>query len=140
VRRLGPNLLRGLTIAVFVVAALLALRLGLDDGKPTPETVEKPPGGYTVRDIITYQPTGTVAVRGYFFDGGGTGARLCDRRRPSKPPFCLGPFLDLTGVDESRLPLKHGKSLNQPLRWVEEPVTLYGTVLGTAMTVTDVAR
>jgi hypothetical protein len=140
-RRHLPQVVRIATVLVFIAVALLVVRLvGETRKSKDPEVAEPTAAAASVSDVIANAQTAdVVAVRGFVFDGGGTGPRLCARRKPTTPPLCLGPFLDLSGLPPG-LPFRNGRALGRPIRWVDQPVTLYGHVTGTAMAVTDVAR
>ena len=135
------RLLRAATIAVFVAAAIAALGLvrasrehnGVDQIKPDPSAID-------VQRAVTLHAQGDVAVRGFLFDYPGIGTRLCYKRRQGSPPFCSGTFVDLYGAKLDGLPFKQGKVRTVRVRWVEQPVTVYGSLLGTALTVSQLSR
>ena len=139
-----PHILRAATFAVFALAIALVIRLAFvgGDSSDKPEVAELAGGAVSVPEAISgrHAADKTLAVRGFLFDGGGTGVRLCPRRKPTKPPVCLGPYLDVYGLDLHGLPLKSGKAFGRTLRWLDDPVTVYGKVLGTALTADSVSR
>ncbi len=137
--RRTANLLRIGTIAGAVIAAWLLYRLFTPDA-PT-QTPEPRAGETSVAIAINVAATEPLAVRGYVFQGpGGLGLRLCQGRQRGDPPNCLGPFLDLDGVNETSFSLRPGRIDGNPMQWSEEPVTLVGPVVGTRMTVQQVLR
>ena len=128
-----------LTILVFVAAGVLFVRLF----NPPPQAKEAEPreGELDVADAISVAGTKPLAVRGYVFKGpGGLGLRLCDGRQPGSPPRCLGPFVDLYRVDEGSFGLKTGKTDAGTVQWVDDPLTIRGTIVGTARTVSEVLQ
>jgi hypothetical protein len=139
-----PHIMRIATIAVFAVAIVMVIRLAFvgDDSSKEPEVAEPVAGSVTVADAISggHKADATLAVRGFLFEGGGTGVRLCPRRKPTKPPVCLGPYLDVYELDVHGLPFKSGTFLGRRVRWLDQPVTVYGKVLGTALTADSVSR
>lgn len=137
--RTAANLVRVLTIGVFVVVAVLVVRL-FNPGDP--ESVQAPRAGeLAVANAINGAETGPVVVRGHVFDGpGGLGLRICQGRRNTSPPLCLGPFLDLDGVNEGSFSFQRGDTDDGEVRWVEEPLALRGTINGTRIAVSEVLR
>lgn len=134
--RVFANALRLATIAVFVAVGVLAIRTL----HPSPrERPAKPrPSEYDVATAIN-GPAAEVAVRGFVFDGpGGQGLRLCQGLRNSTPPSCIGPYLDLDGVDAGNFSFRFGRTKVGPVRWVEEPVAIRGSVEGTKFRVSVV--
>lgn len=137
--RTVANLVRALTVAVFVAVAVLAVRVF--DPKD-PESVPTPKAGeLAVANAINGAETGPVVVRGHVFDGpGGLGLRLCHGRRNTSPPLCLGPFLDLDGVNAGSFSFERGDTDDGEVRWVQEPLALRGTIDGTRLAVSEVLR
>lgn len=128
--------LRVLTAVVFVVVAVVAVRTF----SPKEErSIAEPRGGeLQVRDAIN-GPPGVVVVRGHVFSGpGGLGLRLCHGRESTSPPACLGPYVDLDGVNEGSFSFESGQAPGGRVRWVEDPLALRGTIEGTRMRVTEV--
>jgi hypothetical protein len=78
-----------------------------------------------------------ISVRGYVFNSP-YGLRLCKGKRSSSPPSCVGPWLDLTGVDRGSFNLKSARVGGQTVLWLDEPVSLRGQVDGPHMTVEQV--
>lgn len=137
------RVLRVLTIAVFVGVLVAAGNLAYRAFAPgEPESVATPAGGeLNVADAIDGPETGVLVVRGHVFDGpGGLGLRLCHGRQNTSPPLCLGPFLDLDGVNEGSFSFEEETTDEGEVRWVEEPLALRGTIEGTRMNVTEVLR
>lgn len=134
------NLLRVATIIVFIAfVALVATRVF---GRPDPQTVAEPqPGELNVANSINRASLEPVVVRGHVFIGpGGLGLRLCHGRQNTDPPLCLGPFLDLDGVNEGSFSFEAAKADAGTVKWVPEPLALRGTVDGTRMAVSEVLR
>lgn len=139
----AARLLRAVTIAVFVAVLVAAGALAYRTFTPgEPESVPAPAGDeLNVADAINRSDTGAVVVRGHVFDGpGGLGLRLCHGRQNTSPPLCLGPFLDLDGVNEGSFSFEEGETDDGEVRWVEEPLALRGTIEGTRMNVTVVLQ
>lgn len=132
------RILRALTVVVFGAVVVLGFRTL----NPPPErSIAEVRGGELNVSAAINGPAGVVTVRGYVFSGpGGSGLRLCQGREASSPPECLGPFLDLDGVNEGSFSLEAKQTGDGDARWVEEPIALRGTVLGTRMTVTEILR
>ena len=142
-RRPVAHALRIATVVVFTAVALLGVFLLVRGSDPPkkPEIASSTAGAMSVNDAVNFQQsTDPVSVRGYLFDGGGTGTRLCYRRIPSKPPMCKGPYLDLRGVDKRSMTFRTGKSLGRPVRWVDAPVVVFGHLDGTGMDVQEISR
>lgn len=135
----NSRILRALTILVFVIAGVLFIRLVLP---PEGDVEAKPqPGEFDVADAIAVAGQRPLAVRGYVFKGpGGLGLRLCDGKQAGSPPLCRGPFLDLYQVNEGFFGMKSGKTDDGEVKWVPEPLTIRGTIVGTAMTVSEVLQ
>ena len=133
------RLLRAVTILVFVAAGVLFFRLVV----PRDEFVEVKPrqGELDVADAINVAGSRPLAVRGYVFKGpGGLGLRLCDGKQHGDPPRCLGPFVDLYRVDEGSFGMKSKRTDEGEIKWVPDPLTIRGTIVGTAMTVSEVLQ
>lgn len=137
--RRTANVIRALTLILAVVAVALLVRM-LRPGDPT--TTPDPRAGETAVDqAIAIAGREPLIVRGYVFDGpGGLGLRLCNGRQNGSPPRCLGPFIDLDGVNQGSFALEEGETDDGPVRWTEEPLALRGVLLGTRMRVTEVLR
>lgn len=141
----GARLLRALTIAVFVAVLVVAGTLAYRTLTPgEPQSVATPAADeLNVAEAINGPDTGVVIVRGHVFDGpGGLGLRLCHGRQNTSPPLCLGPFLDLDGVNEGSFSFEEAKlDDGGEVRWVEEPMALRGTVHdGTRLQVGQILR
>lgn len=138
----GAQVLRIVTVAVFAAVAVLAVRLVLRAGDAEPTTVAEPRQGELAVDLaIARAPTQPVIVRGYVFDGpGGLGLRLCNGRQNLSPPLCLGPYLDLDGVNEGSFSLETGQAEAGRVRWVDGPLSLRGSIVGTRMTVAQILQ
>ena len=131
------NIVRVATLVMFAIAAVLALRI-LNPGEPT-STPEPKASELQVDRAIAVAGREPLTVRGYVFDGpGGFGLRLCNGRENTSPPRCLGPFLDLDGVNDGSFTLRSGTTDDGPVRWTEAPLALRGTILGTRMRVTQI--
>lgn len=137
--RRTANLVRVATVVMFAVAAVLAYRI-LNPGDPT-STPKASGAELQVDRAIAVAGREPLTVRGYVFDGpGGFGLRLCNGRENTSPPRCLGPFLDLDGVNEGSFALRSGETKDGEVRWTEDPLALRGTILGTRMTVSQIYR
>jgi hypothetical protein len=134
------NLLRIATILVFfAVLALAANRLSRPGDPYT--VVEPQRGEFNVANSINRASSDPIVVRGHVFIGpGGLGLRICHGRQNTDPPLCLGPFLDLDGVNEGSFSFESAKADAGTVRWVPEPLALRGTVVGTRMEVSQVLR
>lgn len=132
------NLLRLATIVVFVAFfVLLALRVFRPGEAVT--VAEPKPGELNVVNSINRASMEPVVVRGQVFIGpGGLGLRICNGRQNTDPPLCLGPFLDLDGVNEGSFSFKSAKADAGTVKWVPEPLALRGTIDGTRMAVSEV--
>jgi hypothetical protein len=134
------NVLRVLTAVVFVAVAILAVR-AFTPAEPT--TIPKLRAGETAVDqAISIAGTRPLIVRGHVFDGpGGLGLRLCNGRKNTATPGCLGPFLDLDGVNEGSFRLESGTTPEHlRVRWSPGDVALRGTIVGTRMRVTEILK
>ena len=137
-RRTG-QVVRALTIAVFVVAGVLFVRLVMPSDRD--KQAEPRQGELDVADAISVAGQRPLAVRVYVFKGpGGLGLRLCDGKQAGSPPRCLGPFLDLYRIDEGSFALRSGTTDAGEVQWVDDPLTIRGTIIGTAMTVSEVLQ
>lgn len=137
-RLFGPRALRLATIAVFVAVAVVAWVQFKPDH---PRRFKLNKGELTVAKAIDTAGADPVAVRGFLFNDADFGLRLCNGFVSSKPPSCIGPFVDLYGVDEGSFSLKSGRDkAGRKVLWVDEPVAVYGTVVGTAMRVQSVLQ
>jgi hypothetical protein len=80
-----------------------------------------------------------ITLRGWVFNDpalGPAGLRLCNAYHPGSPPSCVGPFVDLYDTDPGAFSLRAKKGV----RWGAEPIAVYGTLDGTALTVQAVLR
>lgn len=134
------NFLRVATIAVFLAFLVLLYMRVFHPGER--ETIVEPERGeLNVADAINRASMDPVVVRGHVFIGpGGLGLRICNGRQNTDPPLCLGPFLDLDGVNEGSFSFETGKADEGIVKWVPEPIALRGTVDGTRMAVSEVLR
>ena len=125
------------TVVVFAGAGFFAWRLF-----NPPDPVERPTiraGELGVQAAMSIAGREPVTARGYVFDGpGGLGLRLCDALRTGDPPQCLGPFVDLDGVDRGTFGLRPGKVDGKPMFYSTETVALRGTIVGSRMQVLQV--
>lgn len=88
-------------------------------------------GGLSVPEALTTELTSAIAVQGFLFDDG-TGARLCEALAESYPPQCGGASIPVTGYEEATtIPLSNA----QDVIWSDQPVTLFGEVVGGALIV-----
>ena len=130
------QVLRILTITAFVASGVLAWRLLDNAASDSTQQVESDGAAYDVRTAIAVSRAKPMTVRGYVFDGPGSlGLRLCDGRRGSGPPRCIGPFLGLEQVDAGAFVLERGSDDGRPVGWSAEPVTMTGVLVGTVFTV-----
>lgn len=120
-------------VLLLIVQVAFALRGPGDDGLVHPKA-----GELTVSAAIGRSPTRPVTVRGFVFMRRGFPPQLCSGRKPSSPPRCIGPFIDLSGLDESRLDLRRGTDGDVPVAWSDGTVALLGTMNGSAMAVTEI--
>jgi hypothetical protein len=133
------QILRAATILVFIAAGVLFVRMVVP--QDAAEEVEPRQGELDVADAISVAGQKPLAVRGYVFKGpGGLGLRLCDGKQNGSPPRCLGPFVDLYQVDEGSFGMKSAKTDDGEVKWVPDPLTIRGTIVGTAMTVSEVLQ
>ena len=131
--------LRVLVVLVFLAVGVVAFRT-----LNPPAQVQEPHsqgGELRVRDALNVAGTEPIGVRGYVFEGGGYGLRVCDARHRGNPPRCRAPYFDLYGVEPERFDLEEGTDrTGLPVRWTKDSVAVYGSVLGTRMDVTQVLR
>lgn len=127
------RVLRVLTLLALLAAAVLAVALLVPDGERGRETPRIPPGELGVAEAIGRAPEGPVVIRGYTFSGpGGRELRLCDSREGGDPPRCIGPFVSLYGIDEGSFDLRSAGTPDGPVLSSPEPVSVTGTLSGTA--------
>ena len=132
------RILRVLTVVVFGAVVVLAFRTF---NPPEERSIAEPRRGEVDVETAINGPSGVVVVRGHVFSGpGGFGLRLCHGRKTTSPPSCLGPFVDLDGVNEGNFSFESGRSDAGRVQWVDEPIALRGTVEGTRMRVSEVLR
>lgn len=121
---------RGWRIVAVVVAVGVLLALGRFlvelSGGEGPTRVTSSASSLSVADAVSRHLTRPVPVTGFAFVEDGA-LRLCNGREPGDPPRCVGPFLDVTGIDPSRLPLERAEPPSE-VSWSPEPVVLAGTV------------
>lgn len=135
------KVLRVATVVVFVLVAVLAYRAVRQVQKGDGPEGAKPKGAeLTVPQAMASVATTPISVRGYVFDGGGTGLRICNGREGTRPPHCVGPFIDLYGVDRSSFALSKGTYLGRTLYWSDDSVAVYGLVEGSRMNVEQIFR
>src|SRR5687767_964772 len=89
------RVMRIATIAVFVVAAALAVRALTIIDRPDRQEIEVRRGELSVDEAIRAPGVGPYTVRGWLFNDGNIGFRLCHARRSGSPPTCIGPFISL---------------------------------------------
>ncbi len=132
------QVLRAATILVFVAIAVVGYRTL--NPKEEFDEAERRSGEIDVVQALNVPPEPAVAVRGFVFDGPeGFGLRLCQARENKDSPRCVGPFVDLEGVDRGSFEFRSGRSeQGRPMWWSPKPVTLVGTVSGTRMNVQQV--
>jgi hypothetical protein len=137
--RAAANALRVATFVVFGVVAFVAYRAF---NPPPAQSVPSPRAGEVhVDEAIGIATDRPLLVRGNVFDGpGGLGLRLCQGKRNTSPPRCIGPFLVLHQVDDGVFPLESGRTEDGEVRWMSDPITLRGTIVGTRMDVSEVLR
>lgn len=130
------HVLRILTIAAFVASGVLAWRLLDGSGSNPVEEPDPAAEAYDVKTAIAVSKAQPMTVTGFVFDGpGSVGLRMCNGRRGSNPPRCVGPFLGLEQVDAGSFELRQGKLDGRPYGWSPEPVTMTGILVGTVFTV-----
>src|SRR5688572_20726670 len=92
------RILRVLTFVVFAGVVVLAFRTL---NPPDERSIAEPRRGEVTVEAAINGSSGVVVIRGHVFSGpGGQGLRLCQGRKTTSPPGCLGPFVDLDGVNE----------------------------------------
>lgn len=127
--------MRGLTIAVFVVAGALAIRLaimafdGSGDEARRLDTIEE---AYSVIDALGLGTDEPVAVRGWAFSGPVRELRLCYGRDDSgDAPRCEGAFMSITGqVNEGSFELRSAETEHGPVQYSPRPVVVRGVPVG----------
>lgn len=87
----------------------------------------------TVSEAKATNADGTLAVRGFLVITETSGVRLCDALAESFPPQCGGPALNVGGFDETEWNLEQA----QGVRWTNDWVTLFGTVDGDILVISD---
>ena len=134
------RILRVLTFAAFAaVVALAVIKLRPEPGGD--KAVELQRGELGVAEAISRAPLDPVQVRGFVFAGpGGLRLRLCEALRRGDPPSCIGPFLELDGVDEGSFGLESGGEGDERVRFLDESVALAGTVRGAEIQVTSILQ
>lgn len=130
------HILRILTIAAFVASGVLAWRLLDGSGSEPVEDADRGTEAYDVKTAIGVSRAEPMTVTGFVFDGPGpVGLRMCNGRRGTNPPRCVGPFLGLEQVDAGSFELRQGTLDGRPYGWSPEPVTATGVLVGTVFTV-----
>lgn len=126
---------RAATVIAFATALVLAARLLLGSTGPGVETPALGAGELDVAHAITPGADRRVVVRGYVFDGPPAwGLRLCNARdRRDGAPHCVGPFLDLQGVDPGSFELRRAKTREGVEQYSPGAVTVSGSVTGTVI-------
>lgn len=114
-------------VAVGVLVALGRLLLALTDSDEGPRRVSSSADSLSVRDAISRQIPRSVPVTGFAFVDEDGSLRLCDGREPGSPPQCIGPWLDVTGIDPGRLNLRRSDPPTG-VSWSRGPVVLAGVV------------
>jgi hypothetical protein len=121
---------------LLALAGLAAYRAAV---RPTSHPAKARPGEIDVLQAVTLNPSGPVSVRGYVMSGP-YGLRLCRGLKGSSPPDCLGPWLELDGVNEGSFSLKSGRRGSTTVSWGPQPVSLLGRVSGAHMAVDHVLQ
>jgi len=125
------------TVAVFAAVAVVGWAR-FHGGRAHDKHALTRAGEVSVADAVSAQRS-PVSVRGWVFNDpalGAGGLRLCNGFRPGSPPSCVGPFVDLYGVDPGSFALRSRSGV----RWGEDPIAVYGALDGTALTVQSVLR
>ncbi len=133
------KVVRVLTVLVFLAAAVLAFRVFNPEA---PQSIEEPGAGeLNVANAINGFEDRPVTIRGHVFDGpGGMGLRLCHGRQNTSPPKCLGPFVDLDGVNEGSFSFKTAKTKDGEVKFGKDPIALRGTIVGTRFNVSEILQ
>ncbi len=137
--RTVANGLRALTVVVFLAVAFFAFRLFTPEA---PQTIDEPKAGeIDVAKAINGFEDRPVTIRGHVFVGpGGLGLRLCQGRQNTSPPRCLGPFVDLDGVNEGSFSFDTAKTKDGEIKYGEGAIGLRGTVNGTRFSVSEILQ
>lgn len=137
--RTVANVLRALTVVVFLAVAFFAFRLFTPS---EPQTIDEPKAGeIDVANAVNGFEDRPVTIRGHVFIGpGGLGLRLCQGRQNTSPPQCLGPFVDLDGVNEGSFSFETAKTKDGEVKFGEDPIALRGTVNGTRFNVSEILQ
>lgn len=138
------QVLRAVTIAglvaVVVLGVLAFTRDGAGRGGDDRARLARPRAGeVTVDRALLAAGDRPLAVRGFVHEGGGFPLRLCAGLVGDDPPACVGPFLEVGGIDAARFNLERGRDARgATVAWSPEPVALLGTVTGPRLAVTQV--
>ena len=85
-------------------------------------------GGLTVGDALAGRADGVIAVQGFVVENG-AGAVLCELLAESMPPQCGGASIeitDLSTIDPDEFTSAQG------VTWTNQPVTVFGEIVGGA--------
>lgn len=139
------QVLRAVTIVGFVAVVVLSVRAfsrpGGGDDDELVRLARARDGEVTVDAALLAAGNPLLAVRGFVHDGAGFPLRLCSGLVGTDPPACVGPFLEVTGIDGRSFNLELGRDPRGRLvSWSPEPVALLGTVAGPRLAVTQVLR
>lgn len=138
------QVLRAVTIAGFVAVVVLGVRAfdGGDAGDDGQARLARPRSGELTVDAALLAPGDrALAVRGFVHEGGGFPLRLCSGLVGDDPPRCVGPFLEVAGIDARSFNLETGRDAGgRPVAWSDDPVALLGTVAGPRLVATQVLR
>lgn len=143
-RALPWQILRALTIAGFVAVVVLGVRAlaggGAGGGDDDRARLARPqPGEVSVDAALLAAGDRPLAVRGFVHEGGGFPLRLCAGLVGREPPACVGPFLEVTGIDARTFNLQRGRDeRGRSVGWSPEPVALLGLVTGPRLAVSQV--
>lgn len=137
--RTVANVLRVLTVVVFLAVAFFAFRLFTPS---EPQTIDEPKAGeIDVASAINGFEDRPVTIRGEVFVGpGGLGLRLCQGRQNTSPPTCLGPYVDLDGVNEGSFSFRTAKTDGGEVKYGEGSLALRGTIVGTRFNVSEILQ
>jgi hypothetical protein len=116
-----------LTLAGLAVAVVMRV-VDLLDKPPAEERAAVRADEFSVAEAFSKHPTRAVVVRGYVFAGDGFPVRVCNGIKRSSPAGCVGPYLVLSGLDPSRVPVVSMRSGGRTVIWSPEPVGLLGQV------------
>lgn len=78
----------------------------------------------SVTELLATEPSGTVMVRGLFFDDGSE-ARLCAVLAESFPPQCVQESVPIANPEAVEVDIARSGSV----RWSDQPVVLVGSLV-----------